>query len=135
MLSIFLTCLLLWITSFPSFALCFHDLSYAILSLFVQMCFTWKFFLCVGTLEDFSLEDFFPSFSFILLSSISSTSLVIPLILHLTWHWDYMMWSCLGVWSLFLSKWHCIFFVYIYWSLKIIKKHDVFQKSKKMIYC
>ena len=127
-----LTCLLLWIASFPAFALRFHDLSYVGLLLLVWMCFTWEFFPSLGTLEEFSLENFFPSFSFILLSSISSTNLLIPLILHLPRHWDYTMWSCLRVWSLFLYGG----IVYLCTYLLILKKSkkDIFQKNSKIWY-
>ena len=92
-----------------------------------------NFFASLGTLEEFSLEDFFPSFSFILLSSISSTSLLIPLVLHLARHWNYTIWSCLGVWSLFPFggiSYLCIYLL----ILKKYKKIIYLQKSKKIMY-
>ena len=88
------------------------------------------FFPSLGTLKEFSLEDFFYSFSFILLSSISSTSLLIPHVLHIARHWDYTMWSCLGFCSLFLSRgivYPCIYLL----ILKNNKKIIYFKNPKK----
>ena len=129
-----MTCLLLWTTSFPTFALYFHDFSYVGLSLLAKMFFIKKFFPSLGTLEELALEDFFPSFSFIRLSSISSTSLLISLFLHPARHWDYTMWSFLRVWSLFMSG--GIIYPYIsYWSWKNSKKIHIWcwKNPKKHI--